>query len=63
VTKCSAEGIGNSVITANMEGMRENIDDCLQIDDHDAIRMVFRLLYEEVKNKNAISTIYIPNAS
>jgi hypothetical protein len=31
-----------------MDGLREYIDDCLQIHDHDAIRMVFRLLYEEV---------------
>ena len=41
------EGIGNSIITANMEGLREHTDGCLQINDHDAIRMVFRLLHEE----------------
>uniref|UniRef100_A0A7S0E0D1 cysteine synthase n=1 Tax=Hanusia phi TaxID=3032 RepID=A0A7S0E0D1_9CRYP len=41
------EGIGNSIITANMEGLRDYIDDCIQIPDADAIRMVFRLLYEE----------------
>ncbi|EKX47735.1 hypothetical protein GUITHDRAFT_157565 [Guillardia theta CCMP2712] len=41
------EGIGNSIITANMEGLRDYIDDCIQIPDPDAIRMVFRLLYDE----------------
>jgi cysteine synthase A len=41
------EGIGNSIVTANMEGLLENIDGALQIHDHDAIRMVFRLLHEE----------------
>jgi len=41
------EGIGNSIVTANMEGLLENIDGCLQIHDHDAIRMVFQLLHEE----------------
>ncbi|KAJ1492992.1 pyridoxal-5'-phosphate-dependent enzyme, beta subunit [Baffinella frigidus] len=42
-----SEGIGNSVITANMEGLRDYIDDAVQVKDHDAIRMVFRLLHEE----------------
>lgn len=39
------EGIGNSRITANMEGVP--IDDAIQIDDHDALRIIYHLLYEE----------------
>ena len=39
------EGIGNSRITANMDGVP--IDDAIQIDDHDALRIVYHLLYEE----------------
>ncbi|MEM7772205.1 MAG: cysteine synthase A [Cyanobacteria bacterium P01_A01_bin.37] len=39
------EGIGNSRITANMENVP--IDDAIQIDDHDALRIVYHLLYEE----------------
>ena len=35
------------MITANMEGLRDYIDDAVRIKDHDAIRMVFRLLHEE----------------
>jgi len=39
------EGIGNSRITANMEGAP--VDDAMQIDDQDCVRTVYQLLYEE----------------
>jgi cysteine synthase A len=39
------EGIGNSRITANMEDVP--IDDAIQVDDHDALKIVYHLLYEE----------------
>ncbi|MGK7931240.1 MAG: cysteine synthase A [Microcystaceae cyanobacterium] len=39
------EGIGNSRITANMQGVP--IDDAIQIDDPTAIKMVYQLLYKE----------------
>lgn len=39
------EGIGNSRITANMEGIP--VDDAMQIDDHECVRTVYKLLYEE----------------
>ena len=39
------EGIGNSRVTANLEGAP--IDDALQITDPDAVRVVYRLLREE----------------
>lgn len=39
------EGIGNSRITANMEGVP--IDDAVQVDDPKAIEIVYRLLQEE----------------
>jgi len=39
------EGIGNSRITANMEGVP--VDDAMQIDDHECVRTVYRLLYKE----------------
>ncbi|MEL6223324.1 MAG: cysteine synthase A [Cyanobacteria bacterium J06626_14] len=39
------EGIGNSRITANMDDVP--IDDAIQVDDHDALRIVYHLLYEE----------------
>lgn len=39
------EGIGNSRVTANMEGAP--IDDAIQIDDHECVRVVYRLLREE----------------
>jgi len=39
------EGIGNSRITANMEGVP--VDDAMQIDDHECVRTVYRLLYQE----------------
>ncbi|MEM8777658.1 MAG: cysteine synthase A [Cyanobacteria bacterium P01_G01_bin.49] len=39
------EGIGNSRITANMEGVP--IDDAIQIDDHEALRVIYQLLYQE----------------
>jgi cysteine synthase A len=39
------EGIGNSRITANMEGVP--IDDAIQIDDSECVRVVYRLLKEE----------------
>lgn len=39
------EGIGNSRITGNMEGAP--IDDAIQIDDHEALRVVYQLLYKE----------------
>ena len=39
------EGIGNSRVTANMEGAP--IDDAIQIDDPECVRVVYRLLKEE----------------
>lgn len=39
------EGIGNSRITANMQGAPT--DDAIQIDDSTCVKMVYRLLYEE----------------
>jgi cysteine synthase A len=39
------EGIGNSRVTANMEGAP--IDDAIQIDDKEAIRVVYQLLDED----------------
>jgi cysteine synthase A len=39
------EGIGNSRITANMEGVP--IDDAIRIDDREAIRVIYQLLYRE----------------
>ncbi|PSB03185.1 cysteine synthase A [Merismopedia glauca] len=39
------EGIGNSRITANMEGVP--IDDAIQIDDAECVRVVYRLLKQE----------------
>jgi cysteine synthase A len=39
------EGIGNSRITANLEGVA--IDDAIQIDDTECVRVVYRLLKEE----------------
>ena len=39
------EGIGNSRITANMEGVP--MDDAIQIDDSEAVKIVYRLLREE----------------
>jgi cysteine synthase A len=39
------EGIGNSRVTANLEG--SPVDDALQIADQDAVTMVYRLLREE----------------
>lgn len=39
------EGIGNSRITANMEGARA--DDAIQIDDQEALRVVYQLLRKE----------------
>jgi cysteine synthase A len=39
------EGIGNSRITANMQGIP--IDDALQIDDQEAIRVVYQLLEKD----------------
>ncbi len=39
------EGIGNSRVTANMEGA--TIDDAIQIDDAECVRVVYRLLNEE----------------
>lgn len=39
------EGIGNSRITANMEGAP--IDEAIQIDDREAIRMIYQLLYQD----------------
>ncbi|MGJ3248202.1 MAG: cysteine synthase A [Elainellaceae cyanobacterium] len=39
------EGIGNSRITANMDGAP--IDDAIQIDDQEAIRVIYQLLYED----------------
>jgi cysteine synthase A len=39
------EGIGNSRITANMEGAP--IDDAIQIDDSEALQTIYDLLYQE----------------
>lgn len=39
------EGIGNSRVTANMEGAP--IDDAIRIDDHECVRVVYRLLKQE----------------
>lgn len=39
------EGIGNSRITANMEGAP--IDDAVQIDDREAVRVVYQLLHRD----------------
>ncbi|MEO1740334.1 MAG: cysteine synthase A [Cyanobacteria bacterium J06629_9] len=39
------EGIGNGRITGNMEGAP--IDDAIQIDDHEALRVVYQLLYQD----------------
>ncbi len=39
------EGIGNSRITANMAGAP--IDDAIQIDDQECLRVVYQLLYQE----------------
>lgn len=39
------EGIGNSRITANMQGVP--IDDAIQIDDQEALRVIYQLLYQE----------------
>jgi len=39
------EGIGNSRVTANMEGAP--IDDAIRIDDSECVRVVYRLLKEE----------------
>lgn len=39
------EGIGNSRVTGNMEGAP--IDDAIQIDDHEALRVIYQLLYKE----------------
>lgn len=39
------EGIGNSRVTANMENVP--IDDALQIDDHEALRVVYQLLRKD----------------
>lgn len=39
------EGIGNSRVTANMEGVL--IDDAIRIDDHEAVRVVYQLLRED----------------
>lgn len=39
------EGIGNSRITGNMEGAP--IDDAIQIDDHECVRVIYQLLNKE----------------
>lgn len=39
------EGIGNSRVTANMEGAP--IDDALRVDDHEAIRVIYQLLRKD----------------
>ena len=39
------EGIGNSRITANMEGVV--IDDAIQVDDQEALRVVYQLLTKD----------------
>lgn len=39
------EGIGNSRITANMEGVP--VDDAIQVDDTEAIRVIYQLLHKD----------------
>lgn len=39
------EGIGNGRVTGNMEGVP--MDDAIQIDDHEALKVVYQLLYKE----------------
>lgn len=39
------EGIGNGRVTGNMEGAP--MDDAIQIDDHEALKVVYQLLYKE----------------
>jgi cysteine synthase A len=39
------EGIGNSRITANMQGVP--IDDAIQIDDKEAVRVIYQLLEKD----------------
>ncbi|MEB3232438.1 MAG: cysteine synthase A [Leptolyngbyaceae bacterium] len=39
------EGIGNSRLTANMQDVP--IDDALQVDDYEALRVIYQLLYKE----------------
>lgn len=39
------EGIGNSRVTANLEGTP--IDDAIQIDDHNCLRIVYQLLHHD----------------
>ncbi|MEB3355604.1 MAG: cysteine synthase A [Synechococcales bacterium] len=39
------EGIGNSRVTANMEDVP--IDDAIQIDDNEALRVIYQLLYQD----------------
>ena len=39
------EGIGNSRITANMQDVP--IDDAIQIDDHEVVRVVYQLLHKD----------------
>ena len=43
--KSITEGIGNSRITANMQNVP--IDDAIQIDDHECIRVIYQLLHKE----------------
>jgi cysteine synthase A len=43
--KSITEGIGNSRVTANMQGVP--IDDAMQIDDLECVTMIYRLLREE----------------
>lgn len=43
--KSITEGIGNSRITANMQDVP--IDDAIQIDDPECIRVIYQLLYQE----------------
>jgi cysteine synthase A len=43
--KSITEGIGNSRITANMEGAP--MDDAIQIDDRECIRVIYQLLYQD----------------
>lgn len=43
--KSITEGIGNSRITANMEGVA--IDDAIQIDDFECVRVIYQLLQQD----------------
>ena len=43
----ATEGIGNSIVTENMEGLQEYTDFAIRVEDRDTIRMVHSLLHTE----------------